>query len=76
VVWFFIKCKAIPVTDRGGPLSCETSRLTDGGEVVSLTRRLAALYPPRRLLVLISVKAESSPVRLEGLGLVDMQFHN
>jgi hypothetical protein len=42
-----VKCKAIPVTGRGGPQGCETSRLphfldnrfTDGGEVVSLTRR-------------------------------------
>jgi hypothetical protein len=42
-----LKGKAIPVTDRGGPQGCETSRLphflhnrlTDGGEVVSLTRR-------------------------------------
>jgi hypothetical protein len=41
------KSKAIPVTDRGSPQGCETSRLphfldnrlTDGGEVVSLTRR-------------------------------------
>jgi hypothetical protein len=40
---------AIPVTDRGGPWGCETSRfphfldsqLTDGGEVVSLMR-----WPP------------------------------
>jgi hypothetical protein len=39
--------KAIAVTGRGGPCGCETSsithfldnRLTDGGEVVSLTRR-------------------------------------
>jgi hypothetical protein len=39
--------KAIPVTGRGGPYVCETSRfphflvnrLTDGGEVVSLTSR-------------------------------------
>jgi hypothetical protein len=39
--------KIIPVTGRGGPYGCETSRpqhfldtrLTDGGEVVSLTRR-------------------------------------
>jgi hypothetical protein len=39
--------KAIPVTGRGGPQGCETprlpyfldNRLTDGGEVVSLTRR-------------------------------------
>jgi hypothetical protein len=43
------KGKALPATGRGGPLSCGTSRLphfldnrlTDGGEVVSLTR-----WPP------------------------------
>jgi hypothetical protein len=41
-----IKVKAIDVTGRGGPQGCETSklphlldnRLTDGGEVVSVTR--------------------------------------
>jgi hypothetical protein len=41
------KDKPIPVTDRGGPEGCETlrlpyspdNRLTDGGEIVSLTRR-------------------------------------
>jgi hypothetical protein len=41
------KGKANPVTDRGGPFGCETSRfthfldcrLTDGGDVVSLTLR-------------------------------------
>jgi hypothetical protein len=41
------KCKAIPVTGRGGPIGCEMlriphcldNRLTDGGKVVSLTRR-------------------------------------
>jgi hypothetical protein len=45
------KCKAIPVTDHGGPQGRDKSRiphflnnrLTDGGEVVSLTRRPAAL---------------------------------
>jgi hypothetical protein len=43
------------VTDRGGPWGCETSRLphvldsqlTDGGEVVSLTRR--PLVNPRKI---------------------------
>jgi hypothetical protein len=42
-----ITSKAIPVTGRGGPYGCETSRLpqflenrlTDGGEVVSLLHR-------------------------------------
>jgi hypothetical protein len=42
-----VKGKAIPVTGREGPQGCETSRLphfidnrlTDGGEVVSPTRR-------------------------------------
>jgi hypothetical protein len=40
-----IKCKATPVPGRGGPLSCQTSRLQyfldnrliDGGEVFNLT---------------------------------------
>jgi hypothetical protein len=47
------KGTAIPVTGRGGPQGCETSRLphcldnwlTDGGEVVSLTRR--QLFTPQ-----------------------------
>jgi hypothetical protein len=41
------KCKAVPITGRGGPYGSETSRLphflesrlTDGGEIVSPTRR-------------------------------------
>jgi hypothetical protein len=49
------KGKAIPVTGREGPEGCETSRLphflgnrlTDGGEVVSLTRRPA--FTPRKI---------------------------
>jgi hypothetical protein len=36
------------------------NRLTDG-EIVSLTRRPDALYPPGRFLVLISVESLSSP---------------
>jgi hypothetical protein len=54
--------KSIPVTDRGGPQGCETSRLphyldnrlTDGGKVASPTRR-----PPftlKNIPVHISVK--------------------
>jgi hypothetical protein len=47
--------KAIPVTGRGGLEGCETSRLpyflenrlTDGSEVVSLTRR--SLFTPRKI---------------------------
>jgi hypothetical protein len=45
----------MPVTGRGGPYDCEMSRLphcldsllTDGGEVVSLTR--LPLLPPRKV---------------------------
>jgi hypothetical protein len=61
-----VKCKikAIPVRGRGGPSGSEMSRfahfldnrLTDGVEVVSLTRRPPSLYPPGRFLVLISVR--------------------
>jgi hypothetical protein len=48
-------CKAIPVSGRGGPQGCETSwpphfldnRLTDGGEVDSLTRRPP--FTPRKI---------------------------
>jgi hypothetical protein len=57
------KGKTMPVTGRGGPYGCETSRLPhfldnrliDSGKVVSLTRRPAALYP-RRMLVVNSVR--------------------
>jgi hypothetical protein len=47
------------------------NRLTDGGEVVSLTRQPAALYPPGGFLILISVRGwidHRAIVRLEGLG--------
>jgi hypothetical protein len=55
------KGKAIPATGHGGPQGCETSRLphfldnrlTDGGEVFSLTCRP---LPPGRFLVFISVR--------------------
>jgi hypothetical protein len=51
----YIKGKAIPVKGRGSPKGCETSRLpyflynwlTDGGEVVSLTRRPS--FTPRKI---------------------------
>jgi hypothetical protein len=47
--------KTIPVTGREGPKGCETSgfthflenRLTDGGEVVSITRRPP--FTPRKI---------------------------
>jgi hypothetical protein len=50
------KVNAIPVTGREGPEGCETSRLphfldsrlTDGGEVVSPTRRQPLTPPPPR----------------------------
>jgi hypothetical protein len=49
------KIKAIPVTGCGGLRGCEASkfphlldtRITDGGEVVSLTRRPAGLNPQK-----------------------------
>jgi hypothetical protein len=54
------KGKAIPVTGRGGPYGCETSRLphfldnrlTDGGDALCAGRPL----PPGRFLVLIFVR--------------------
>jgi hypothetical protein len=55
LVEVYKKGKAIPVTDRGGPQGCETSRfshfldnrLTDGGKVVSLQRRPP--FTPRKI---------------------------
>jgi hypothetical protein len=57
------KVKAILVTGHADPYGCETSRLprfldsrlTDGGKVVSLTRRPPFAFPGT-LLVLISVR--------------------
>jgi hypothetical protein len=56
------KGRAIPVTGRGGPYGCETStfpyfldnRLTDGGEVVSLTPQDDSWYS-------FLLEAESTP---------------
>jgi hypothetical protein len=53
--WFAYEVKANPLTDLGGPQGCETSRLphfldnrlTEGGEVVSLTRRPP--FTPRKI---------------------------
>jgi hypothetical protein len=50
-----MKGKVLPVTRRGGPWGCETSRLphflenrlTDGGEVVNFTRRPP--FAPRKI---------------------------
>jgi hypothetical protein len=61
------KGKAIPVTGREGPWGCETSRLqhfldsrlTDGGEVVSLT--LDAFYPQEDSWYSFLLEAESTP---------------
>jgi hypothetical protein len=64
-----VKCKgeAIPVTDRGGPYGCKTSRLphfadnrlTDGGKVVSLMRRPS--FNPGRTWYSFPLEAESTP---------------
>jgi hypothetical protein len=59
----------LPVTGRGGPWGCETSRLshcldnrlTDGGEVVCLMRRPAALYPHKDSWYSFLFRAESTP---------------
>jgi hypothetical protein len=70
------KGKAIPVTDRGGPWGCETSRLRNfyiiGSQMaVSLSLlRVGRPLPPGRFLVLISVRSWVDPkaiVRLEGI---------
>jgi hypothetical protein len=63
------KGKAIPVTGREGPYCCEKSRLphfldnrlTDGGKVVSLTRRQAALYSQEDSWYSFLLEAESTP---------------
>jgi hypothetical protein len=55
--------------DVEAPTFSPDNRLTDGGEVVSLTRR-PPFTPPGRFLVLISVRGWIDPraiVRLEGL---------
>jgi hypothetical protein len=61
------KGKAIPVTGRGGPHDCETSRLphfldnrlTEGGEVVSLMRR-PAFTPQEDSWCSLLLEAEST----------------
>jgi hypothetical protein len=69
--------KTVPVTGRGGPQGCETSRLphildnrlTVGSKAVSLLRRPP--FTPRTNLVLISVTGwvdSRATVRLKGLG--------
>jgi hypothetical protein len=65
-----VKCKPNPVTDRGGLQGCEISRiphyldrLTDGSEVVNITRR--PRFTPQKhfllFLVLISVTGWVNP---------------
>jgi hypothetical protein len=64
-----IKVNVIPATARGAPYDCETSRsphfldnrLTDDGEVVSLTRRPAALYSQEDSWYSFLLEAESTP---------------
>jgi hypothetical protein len=62
------KGKAIPVTGRGGPQSCEMTRfqhfldsqLTDGSEVVSLMRR-PPFTPQEDSWYSFLLEAESTP---------------
>jgi hypothetical protein len=64
-----IKGAAILVTGSGSPQACETSRLqhllqsrfTDGGVVVSLTRRPAALDPQEDSWYCFLLEAEWTP---------------
>jgi hypothetical protein len=64
----YYKGKAIPVTGREGPQGCETSRLphfldnrlTDGGKVVSLTRR-SPFTPHEDSCYSFLLEAESTP---------------
>jgi hypothetical protein len=64
-----VKGKAILVTGRRGPQGCETSRLThfldnrltDGGEVVSPTRRPPSIYPQEDSWYSFLLEAESTP---------------
>jgi hypothetical protein len=74
-----IKGKPIPVTGREGPLGCEMSRLpyildnrlTEGNEVVSLTRR-PPFTPTGRFLALISVRGSVDPSAIERLELLGL----
>jgi hypothetical protein len=62
------KGKAIPVPGHGGPWGCETlrvpqyldNRLTDGGQVVSLTRR-PPFTPQEGSWYSFLLEAESTP---------------
>jgi hypothetical protein len=75
IFWFIYnhRKKVIPVTGRGGPWGCETSRLPHFSRqsahslVVSLTLRPAALYPQEDFWYSLLLETEST-VRLEGLG--------
>jgi hypothetical protein len=63
------KGNAIPVRSCGGPYGCETSRLphfldnrlTDGSEVVNLTRQQAALFPQEDFWYSFLLEVESTP---------------
>jgi hypothetical protein len=63
-----VKGKAVPVTGREGPQGCQTSRLphflhnrlTDVGEVASLTRRPLFTPPPDSWYPFL-LEAESTP---------------
>jgi hypothetical protein len=62
-------CKAIPVTGHGYPYGCEMWRLphfldtllTDGGEVLSLTRRPGAIYAQEDSWYSFLLEAELTP---------------
>jgi hypothetical protein len=54
--------------DAEAPTFCLDNRLTDGGELLSLTCRPVAIFPPAKFLVVISVRGWVDPRAIELAG--------